>query len=286
MQLRVLPSKKLICGQHELDLSTPQVMGILNVTPDSFSDGGKFNSLDQALKRAEQIVAEGGSIIDVGGESTRPHATVVSNAEEMDRVLPVIEAISQNFDIVISVDTSSPELMTEAVKAGAHIWNDVRALIRPHALQTAATLNIPVVLMHTRGEPSTMNDLAIYEDVVAEVISELQQRVTQAIETGVKPEHIIIDAGFGFAKNTEQNLKLLNELWQVVDYFKLPMLTGLSRKRFLGEVSGGLPAEQRLYAGLSAHLIAVQQGSSIIRTHDVLATVQSLKMWTAFHEIK
>lgn len=286
MQLRALPSKKLIFGQHELDLSTPQVMGILNVTPDSFSDGGKFNNVDQALKRAEQIIAEGGNIIDVGGESTRPHAAAVSNAEEMDRVLPVIQAISQNLDIVISVDTSSPELMIEAVKVGAHIWNDVRALVRPNALDTAAKLNIPVVLMHTRGEPSTMNDLAVYEDVVAEVIVELQQRVNQAINAGVNPEHIIIDAGFGFAKNTAQNLKLLNELWQFVDHFNMPMLTGLSRKRFLGEVSGGQPAEQRLYAGLSAHLIAVQQGSSIIRTHDVLATVQSLKLWTALHEIK
>lgn len=281
MQLRALPKKILRCGQHELDLSKPQVMGILNVTPDSFSDGGKFTQLDQALKRAEQIVEEGGSIIDIGGESTRPHAAIVSLSEEMDRVLPVIEAMSRNLDVVISVDTSSPELMTEAVCAGAHIWNDVRALIRPNALDTAAKLNIPVVLMHTRGEPSTMNDLAVYQDVTSEVIVELQQRVNQAIVAGVNPEHIMIDAGFGFAKNTAQNLQLLNDLWQLLDHFKMPMLTGLSRKRFLGAVLGDLPADQRLYTGLSAHLMAVQQGSSIIRTHDVLATVQSLKMWGA-----
>jgi dihydropteroate synthase len=281
MQLRSLPQKKLICGQHQLDLSQPQVMGVLNVTPDSFSDGGRFSSLDQALKRAEQIVAEGGSIVDIGGESTRPNAAEVPLSEEMDRVLPVIEAISQRIDVIISIDTSSPELMTEAVKAGAHIWNDVRALIRPNALQTAVMLNIPVVLMHTRGEPATMNDLAIYQNVMAEVIDELEQRVTQAIAVGVKSEHIIVDAGFGFAKNTDQNLELLNKLWQVFDYFKMPMLTGLSRKRFLGEVIGGAPADQRLYAGLSAHFMAVQQGSSIIRTHDVLATVQSLKLWQA-----
>lgn len=276
MQLRSLPQKKLICGQHQLDLSKPQVMGILNVTPDSFSDGGRFTSIDQSLKRAEQIVAEGGSIVDIGGESTRPNAAIVPLTEEMDRVLPVIEAISQRIDVVVSVDSSSPELMVEAVGAGAHIWNDVRALSRPNALQTAATLNIPVVLMHTRGEPSTMNDLAIYEDVVVEVIDEIQQRVSQAIEAGIKTEHIIVDAGFGFAKNTAQNLELLNALWQVFDHFNLPMLTGLSRKRFIGEISGGVPADQRLYAGLTAHFMAVQQGSSIIRTHDVLATVQAL----------
>lgn len=281
MQLRPLPKRILTCGQYRLDLSHPHVMGVLNVTPDSFSDGGQFSSVDRALARAEQMVAEGAGIIDVGGESTRPHAEAVALAEEMARVLPVVEAISQRLDVVISVDSSSPALMQEAVKVGAHIWNDVRALSRPNALQTAAMLDIPVVLMHTRGEPTTMNQLALYQDVAAEVIEELAQRVNAALQAGVQSDNLLIDAGFGFAKTTEHNLTLLNALWRLTDHFQLPMLTGMSRKRFLGEVLGGVAAGQRVYAGLSAHLVAVQQGSSIIRTHDVLATAQQLRLWQA-----
>lgn len=281
MQLRVLPEIKLDCGNQQLDLSMPQVMGILNVTPDSFSDGGHFNSVDAALKRAEQIIDEGGSMVDIGGESTRPNAPKISTQEEMDRVIPVVEALSARMNVTISIDTSSPEVIQAAKQAGAHLWNDVRALTRPNALQTAAKLDIPVVLMHMRGEPDTMNDLAIYDNVVQEVIAELDIRLAEAIEAGIKRENILIDPGFGFAKTARQNLDLLKATWQIYDYFSLPLLVGLSRKRVLGEVLGGAPVDQRLSAGLAAHLVAVQQGASIIRTHDVFPTVQALKLWQA-----
>lgn len=281
MQLRPLPLVSLHCSNKTLDLSMPQVMGILNVTPDSFSDGGQYTQLQQALARAEEMVQQGASIIDIGGESTRPNAPKVSPLQELERVVPVVAAIRQQLDVLISVDTSSPEVMRAAVQAGAHIWNDVRALRRPNALQTAAELSIPVILMHMRGEPDSMNSLATYTHVVQEVIAELGQRLTAALDAGVQREHIILDPGFGFAKNTQQNLQLLNQLYQFSDHFGLPWLSGLSRKRFLGEVLGGVAVDERLYAGLTGHLMSVQQGASIIRTHDVLATVQHLKLWHA-----
>lgn len=281
MQLRVLPAMSLVCNNKNLDLSQPQVMGILNVTPDSFSDGGQYTQLETALKRAELMVQQGASIIDIGGESTRPHAAKVSVDEEIQRVIPVVTAISQQLDVIISIDTSTPEVMQDAVKAGAHIWNDVRALTRPNALAVAASLNIPVILMHMRGEPDTMNSLANYDNVVQEVISELQQRLDAALAAGIQREHIILDPGFGFAKNAQHNLQLLNSLYHFHDYFGLPWLSGLSRKRFLGEVLNGAAVEDRLYAGLAGQLMSVQQGASIVRTHDVLATVQHLKLWQA-----
>jgi dihydropteroate synthase len=281
VQQRPLPTQILKCGNQQLDLSVPQVMGILNVTPDSFSDGGRFTSVDAALQRAEQIVQEGGSMVDIGGESTRPNAAKVSMQEELDRVIPVVEAIAQRIDVVMSIDTSTPEVMQAAKQAGAHLWNDVRALTRPNALQVAAKLDTPVVLMHMRGEPDTMNDWAIYADVVNEIIAELEVRLAQAHLAGVKRENIILDPGFGFAKNAAQNLTLLNATWKLYEHFQLPLLVGLSRKRVLGEVLGGAPVEQRTVAGVAAHLLAVQQGASIIRTHDVLPTVQALKLWQA-----
>lgn len=279
MQLRSLPLVSLHCKNKILDLSIPQVMGILNVTPDSFSDGGQYTELQQALARAEEMVRQGASIIDIGGESTRPNAPQVTTLQELERVVPVVAAMSQQFNVVISVDTSSPEVMRAAVQAGAHIWNDVRALTRPNALQTAAELAIPVILMHMRGEPDTMNSLAMYDDVVQEVNAELESRVTAALDAGIRRENIILDPGFGFAKNTQHNLQLLNQLYQFSDHFGLPWLSGLSRKRFLGEALGGVAVDERLYAGLAGHLMSVQQGASIIRTHDVLATVQHLKLW-------
>ncbi|RYY78728.1 MAG: dihydropteroate synthase [Moraxellaceae bacterium] len=281
MQLRALPATSLPYNNKTLDLSQPQVMGILNVTPDSFSDGGQYTQLESALKRAEVMVQQGASMIDIGGESTRPNAAKVSVEEEIQRVIPVVAAISQQLDVVISIDTSSPEVIQEAVKAGAHIWNDVRALNRPNALAMAARLNIPVILMHMRGEPHTMNSLANYDNVVQEVISELEQRVNAALEAGIQRKNIILDPGFGFAKNAQHNLQLLNSLYQFHDYFGLPWLSGLSRKRFLGEVLNGAAVDDRLYAGLAGHLMSVQQGASIVRTHDVLATVQHLKLWQA-----
>lgn len=279
MQLRSLPLVSLHCKNKTLDLSIPQVMGILNVTPDSFSDGGQYTQLQQALARAEEMVRQGASIIDIGGESTRPNAPQVTTLQELERVVPVVAAISQQFNVVISVDTSSPKVMRAAVQAGAHIWNDVRALTRPNALQTAAELAIPVILMHMRGEPDTMNSLAMYDNVVQEVSAELESRVTAALDAGIRRENIILDPGFGFAKNTQHNLQLLNQLYQFSDHFGLPWLSGLSRKRFLGEALGGVAVDERLYAGLAGHLMSVQQGASIIRTHDVLATVQHLKLW-------
>ncbi len=281
MQLRTLPQVQIELNNKTLDLSLPQVMGVLNVTPDSFSDGGKYTQLHYALAHATAMVTEGVNIIDVGGESTRPQASQVSIEEEINRVVPVIEAISKQLDVIISIDTSAPEVAYAAVKAGAHIWNDVRALTRPAALEMAAELEVPVVIMHMRGEPSNMNSLANYTNVTREVIAELEQRIHAALNAGIAQQNIILDPGFGFAKNALHNLKLLNELYQLTDYFAMPWLSGLSRKRFLGEVLGGAAVNDRLYAGLAGHLMSVQQGASIVRTHDVLATVQHLKLWQA-----
>ena len=281
MQLRSLPKHNLQVKNKILDLSKPQVMGVLNVTPDSFSDGGQFTHIEKALQHAKEMLSQGATIIDIGGESTRPNAALVTIQDEIQRVVPVVRAIAQTLDVIISVDTSTPEVMQAAHNVGAHIWNDVRALTRPGALEVAAELETPVVLMHMRGEPSTMNHLANYTDVTKEVIAELEQRINAALGAGIKQKNIILDPGFGFAKNSQQNLKLLNELYHLTDYFGMPWLSGLSRKRFLGEVLGGAEVSDRLYAGLAGHLMSVQQGASIVRTHDVAATVQHLKLWQA-----
>ena len=280
-----LRKKTLSCGDRVLDLAVPQVMGILNVTPDSFSDGGRFIQRDAALHQAEQMLQAGASILDIGGESTRPDAMPVSLQQELDRVLPVVEAIAQRLDVVISVDTSTPQVFEQAASLGATLWNDVRALSRPQALETAARLGLPVVLMHHRGEPNQMNGLAQYQDLVAEVLQELLQRVDAALAAGVQRDHIVLDVGFGFAKNTTQNLILLKHLAQLAP-LGYPLLVGISRKRVLGQVladAEGQPREvgQRVDAGLAAALIGVQQGASIIRTHDVRPTVDALRLWQA-----
>ncbi|EOR09470.1 dihydropteroate synthase [Acinetobacter genomosp. 15BJ] len=277
MQLMPLAQCKLQCGRFRLDLSQPQVMGILNVTPDSFSDGGQHHQKDQAIQHALQMMQDGASIIDIGGESTRPNASAVALEEEIRRVIPVVEALSK-YDVIISIDTSQPEVMRAAVQAGAHIWNDVRALTRPKALETAAELNIPVVLMHMRGEPTNMNQLDQYNDVTEDVIYELQQRLDQAIAVGVKAEHIIIDPGFGFAKNAQQNFQLLNEFWKL-NRMGYPILSGLSRKRFIGEALNGVPAQERAVGSVTGHLLSIQQGASIVRAHDVKATSDAIKVW-------
>lgn len=279
MQLHPLPPHILNCTNQTLDLSTPQIMGILNVTPDSFSDGGQHHQKDQAVKHALQMIADGATIIDIGGESTRPHADAVSVQEELDRVIPVVEQLADH-DVVISIDTSSPEVIREAVAKGAHIWNDVRALKRPHAMQTAADLNIPVILMHMRGEPSTMNDLAVYQDVTTEVMSELKQRIDVALAIGLRKENIIIDPGFGFAKTASQNLKLLNEFWKLHE-LGYPILSALSRKRFIGEVLDGAEATARDIASSAGHLLSIQQGACMVRTHNVKAMSDTIKMWQA-----
>ena len=277
MQLMPLPPCQLQCGRFTLDLSQPQIMGILNVTPDSFSDGGQHHQKGQAVQHALQMIEDGAKIIDIGGESTRPNASPVALEEELRRVIPVVEALS-NYDVIISIDTSQPEVMRAAVQAGAHIWNDVRALTRPQALETAAELNIPVVLMHMRGEPTNMNQLNQYQDVTEDVIQELQQRLDQAIAIGVKPENIIIDPGFGFAKNAQQNFQLLNEFWKL-NRMGYPILSGLSRKRFIGEALNGVPAQERAVGSVIGHLLSIQQGASIVRAHDVKATSDAIKVW-------
>lgn len=277
MQLMPLPQNQLQCGRFKLDLSQPHVMGILNVTPDSFSDGGQHHQKDQAIRHALQMVEDGATIIDIGGESTRPNASAVALEEEIRRVIPVIEALSTH-DVIMSIDTSQPEVMRAAVQAGAHIWNDVRALTRPQALETAAELNIPVVLMHMRGEPTNMNQLDQYDDVTEDVIYELQQRLDQAIAAGIKLENIIIDPGFGFAKNAQQNFQLLNEFWKL-NRMGYPILSGLSRKRFIGEALNGVPAQERAVGSVTGHLLSIQQGASIVRAHDVKATRDAIKVW-------
>lgn len=284
MQLYALPQHTLVCGHRQLDLGSPQVMGILNVTPDSFSDGGRYTSIDAALAQATQMTREGAVILDIGGESTRPDADPVSEQQELDRVLPVVEALAQRLDVMLSIDTSSPSVFRAAAAMTPCIWNDVRALTRPNALQTAAELQLPVILMHMRGEPATMNQLAHYEDVLTEVMAELALRRDAALAAGIAAHNIILDMGFGFAKHASQNLQLLREL-APLHQLGHPLLMGISRKRVLGEVLGGVPPLERVYAGTAAALLGVQQGCSIVRTHDVLATVQTLKLWHAMQQV-
>ena len=281
MQLMALPKKILRCGELSLDLSVPHVMGILNVTPDSFSDGGKHNGKAQAIAHAQQMIADGATVIDVGGESTRPGASVVEVEEEIRRVVPVVEALAE-LDVVISIDTSQPEVIQAAVAAGAHIWNDVRALTRPNALETAAELNIPVIIMHMRGEPTTMNGLDQYDNVTIDVMAELSQRVADVLKAGVKAENIMIDPGFGFAKNAKQNLKLLKEFHQL-NQLGYPILSALSRKRFIGEALGGADAGQRAVGSVAGHLLSIQQGACMVRAHDVKAMSDAIKVWQAMN---
>ena len=281
MQLMALPKKILRCGELSLDLSVPHVMGILNVTPDSFSDGGKHNGKVQAIAHAKQMIADGATVIDVGGESTRPGASVVEVEEEIRRVVPVVKALAE-LDVVISIDTSQAEVIQAAVAAGAHIWNDVRALTRPNALETAAKLNIPVIIMHMRGEPTTMNGLDQYDNVTLDVMTELSQRVSDALKAGVKAENIMIDPGFGFAKNAKQNLKLLKEFHQL-NQLGYPILSALSRKRFIGEALGGADAGQRAVGSVVGHLLSIQQGACMVRAHDVKAMSDAIKVWHAMN---
>ncbi|WP_445535867.1 dihydropteroate synthase [Acinetobacter sp. G18] len=282
MQLISLPKQILQCGQLQLDLSQPHVMGILNVTPDSFSDGGKHNQLDQAIEHALSMIQQGATIIDIGGESTRPGASEVAIEEEIRRVVPVVEVLSRH-NVILSIDTSQPEVIRAAKAAGAHIWNDVRALTRPNALKTAAELDIPVVIMHMRGEPTTMNQLDQYTDVTLDVMQELQQRIDEALAAGIQQHNIIIDPGFGFAKNAQQNLKLLKEFWKLNE-LGYPILSGLSRKRFIGEALKGAAADQRAVGSVTGHLLSIQQGASIVRAHDVKAMHEAVLVWQAMQQ--
>lgn len=286
-----LPNYKVSSRDKTLDLSQPHVMGILNVTPDSFSDGGQFTAIDSAITHAKDMISAGATIIDIGGESTRPNAAAVSTEEEVQRVVPVVKAIRQQLgdigkDIWLSIDTSNPIIMQAAFEAGADIWNDVRALRREGAAEMAAKLDIPVMLMHMRGEPTTMNNLAQYDDVIKEVSTELTARIVEVTNAGVKREKIIIDPGFGFAKNYEHHCALLSELQGLQD-LGLPMMFGISRKRFLAEVlsrSGvealaNTQALERDAVGTAAGILALQQGASIIRTHNVAMMQQAVTLW-------
>ncbi|WP_297790792.1 dihydropteroate synthase [uncultured Marinobacter sp.] len=265
-----------------LDMSRCHVMGILNVTPDSFSDGGRFNRPDAALARARQMVADGAAFIDVGGESTRPGATEVSVAEELDRVCPVVEAIARELDVVISVDTSAPEVMAEAAKLGAGLINDVRALQRDGAPEVAAAAGIPVCIMHIQGEPDSMQDNPEYRNVRREVSSFLTERMRVAEAAGVRPANIILDPGFGFGKTLEHNLQLLASLEQF-HILGHPLLVGVSRKSMLGHITGR-EVNERLPASLAAATISAMKGASIIRAHDVRETVDAVSVVAAMKE--
>lgn len=266
-----------ICGDRSLDLSVPQVMGILNATPDSFSDGGKFNSLDSALNHARNMVAQGASIIDVGGESTRPGATPVSLQQELDRVIPVIEKIRSQLDVCISVDSSSPEVFLAAKKAGAHLLNDVRALQREGALQAAKQTGLPVCLMHMQGEPKTMQAEPSYQQVIGDVTAFLQQRIIACAEAGIGGHQILIDPGFGFGKTLEDNYALLASL-ESFKKLNAPMLIGLSRKSMIAGVLNNASVEQRVSGSVAGAVIAAMKGASILRVHDVKETCDALKV--------
>lgn len=270
---------QLDCAGTVVDLSRPQVMGILNVTPDSFSDGGRFVARDRALAHARAMVEEGAAIIDVGGESTRPGAEAVSVQQELDRVVPVIEALRAELPAAISVDTGKPEVMRAAVAAGAGFINDVRALREPGALAAAAAAGVPVCLMHMQGEPRSMQHRPHYVDVVAEVRAFLLERAAACAAAGIPPHRILLDPGFGFGKTAEHNLRLLKHLPVLTDT-GYAVLAGLSRKSLIGTVLG-LPVEQRLAPSVALAVLAVWQGARIVRVHDVAATVQAVRMCAA-----
>lgn len=270
----------LVCGNRALDLSRPRVMAILNVTPDSFSDGGRFGAPGAALARAAGMVAEGADLIDVGGESTRPGAAPVSVAEELDRVMPVVERIVRELDVCVSVDTSAPAVMREAAAAGAHLLNDVRALRRVGALEAARDTGLPVCLMHMSGEPDNMQRDPHYEDVVTEVRDFLLGRVAACVAAGIPQTRLVLDPGFGFGKTLEHNLALLSRLDELVGA-GLPVLAGLSRKSMIGALLGGRPVGERLHGSVAAAMVAAMRGACILRVHDVGPTADALKVLTA-----
>lgn len=265
-----------------LEFDCPAVMGVLNVTPDSFSDGGRFVARDAALREAESMAAAGAAIIDIGGESTRPGAASINAQQELDRILPVIEAIRGAVDTPISVDTSKPDVMRAAVAAGAAMINDVRALQADGALQAAIELKRPVCLMHMQGMPRTMQNEPTYDDIVVEVGSFLRQRVAQCRDAGLDQDLIVIDPGFGFGKTHSHNIELLANLRQLQDIGQ-PLLVGLSRKSMLGELTGR-NVDERLPASISAAVLAVMHGAQIVRAHDVAATVDALRVADAVME--
>ncbi len=273
---------KLRLGEKILTLGQPRVMGILNVTPDSFSDGGRFIAADAAIKHAASMLEQGADIVDVGGESTRPRAEELPAQQELDRILPVIEAIAERLDVAISVDTSKPEVMEAAVGAGATLINDVFALRRDGALQAAAGLNAGICLMHMQGTPATMQDRPEYAELPGDIIDFLGERVRACRDAGIAAKRLIVDPGFGFGKNDKHNLKILANLGEF-SALHLPLLVGLSRKRTLGKLAGK-NADRLVAAGVAAAVIAVSNGAHIVRTHDVRPTVDALRVFEAVRQ--
>ncbi|UCR86765.1 dihydropteroate synthase [Pseudomonas chlororaphis] len=272
-------STRLPCGNRVLDLAHTHVMGILNVTPDSFSDGGRFSQLDAALRHAEGMVRAGATLIDVGGESTRPGARAVSPLEELERVAPIVERIHRELDVIISVDTSTPAVMRETARLGAGLINDVRSLRRDGALDAAAATGLPVCLMHMLGEPGDMQDNPQYRDVTKEVGEFLAERMAQCAAVGIGAERIILDPGFGFAKTLQHNLSLFKHM-DALHALGQPLLVGVSRKSMIGQALSR-PVGERLYGGLALAALAMSKGAKILRVHDVAETVDVVRMITA-----
>ena len=275
----VQSSTRLPCGNRVLDLAHTHVMGILNVTPDSFSDGGRFAPLDAALRHAEAMVLAGATLIDVGGESTRPGAPVVSPQAELDRVAPVVERIARELDVIISVDTSAPIVMTEVARLGAGLINDVRSLRREGALQAAAATGLPVCLMHMLGEPGDMQDNPHYEDLVGEVSTFLADSMARCAAAGIGAERIVLDPGFGFAKTLQHNLSLFKHM-EALHALGRPLLVGVSRKSMVGQTLNR-PVAERLYGSLALAALAMTKGARILRVHDVAETVDVVRMIAA-----
>ncbi|UNU86736.1 dihydropteroate synthase [Aeromonas dhakensis] len=266
---------QLISKGLSLSLERPHVMGILNVTPDSFSDGGHFNQLERAMTHARQMVAEGATLIDIGGESTRPGAPDVSEQEELDRVLPVVEHMVRELDVMISLDTSKATVMREGCAAGAHLINDVRALLEPGALAAAAAADVPVCLMHMQGQPRTMQAEPHYDDLLGEVRAFFDERIAACLTAGIAREQLLLDPGYGFGKTLAHNYQLLAQQESLLDY-QLPLLVGMSRKSMIGNLLGR-PVDERLAGSLACALIGMQRGARIIRVHDVRATMDALR---------
>ncbi len=259
-----------------LDLTYPQVMGILNVTPDSFSDGGRHNRIDLALQHAQAMIAAGATILDIGGESTRPGAAEVSEEEELARVVPVVEAISQRMDVWISVDTSKAAVIRETAKAGAHLINDIRSLQEPDALSAAVETGLPVCLMHMQGQPKNMQHAPHYENLFGEVNTYFSEQIARCVSAGIPKDKLLLDPGFGFGKNLTHNYQLLARLAEF-HHFGLPLLVGMSRKSMVGQLLR-VPPERRVTGSVACAVIAAMQGAQIIRVHDVKETVEAMRI--------
>ncbi len=273
-------SPQLDCNGRILKLDRPRVVGIVNVTPDSFSDGGEHATTEAAVAHGLRLVEEGADALDIGGESTRPGADAVPVEEELRRVLPVIERLARETALPISIDTSKPEVMRAAAGAGAGLINDVFALRRDGALEAAAALGVPVILMHMQGEPRSMQAAPDYDDVVGEVHRFLAERIFAAEMAGIAKQRIVVDPGFGFGKTLEHNLALLAQLQRFRE-LGVPVLAGLSRKQSIGVLTGRDDPQARVHGSVAAHLIAAQRGARLLRVHDVAATVDALKVWCA-----